>query len=161
MVDVAVCQAPNLRPVRLLQGGKAANVKRLQDMGGVWRHTESNNLAFLAEVLELKRLVALMAVNDQQLVTAYCTSLCMLDEVLQPGKTKLISGLAVLANANPPILWVVVILGLVMVLCFEDEEGWDRPPHGVDTSNQSDLLTIARLNTKWLETSLRRSNHLN
>jgi hypothetical protein len=33
-------------------------------MGGVWRYIESNNLAFLAEVLELKRLVALMAVDD-------------------------------------------------------------------------------------------------
>jgi hypothetical protein len=64
MVDVAVCQAPDLCPVRLLQGGKAANVKRLQDIGGVWRYIESNNLAFLAEVLELKRLVALIAVDD-------------------------------------------------------------------------------------------------
>jgi hypothetical protein len=72
----------------------------------------------------------------------------MLDEVLQLGKTKLISSLAVLANANPLILWVVVILGLVIVLCFEDEEGWDRLPHSVDTSNQSNPLTIARLNTK-------------
>jgi hypothetical protein len=44
----------------------------------MWRHTESNNLAFLTEVLELKQLVALIAVNNKQLVTAYCTSLCML-----------------------------------------------------------------------------------
>jgi hypothetical protein len=64
-----------------------------------------------------------MTVNNKQLVTAYCTSLCMLDKVLQLGKTKLISGLAVLADANPPILWVVVIPGLVMVLCFKDKEG--------------------------------------
>jgi hypothetical protein len=47
----------------------------------------------------------------------------MLNKVLQLGKTKLISSLAVLANANPPIWWVVVILGPVMMLCFEDEEG--------------------------------------
>jgi hypothetical protein len=101
----------------------------------VWRYTESNNLAFFAEVLELKRLVALIAVKNKQLVTAYCTSLYMLDKVLQLGKTKLIGGLAVLADANPPIWWVVVIPGLVVVLCFEDEEGWDRPPYSVDASD--------------------------
>jgi hypothetical protein len=123
-------------------------------MGGLWRHTESNNLAFLTEVLELKRLVALITVNNKQLVTAYCTSLCMLDKVLQPGKTKLIGGLAVLADANPPILWVVVIPGLVMVLCFEDEEGWDRLAYGVDASDQSYPLTVTRLDTNWLQTSL-------
>jgi hypothetical protein len=47
----------------------------------------------------------------------------MLDKVLQPGKTKLIGSPAVLTDANPPIWGVVVILGLVVVLCFEDEEG--------------------------------------
>jgi hypothetical protein len=66
--------------------------------------------------------VALITINNKQLVTAYCTSLCILDKVLQLGKTKLISSLAVLANTNPLILWVVVILGLVIVLCFKDEE---------------------------------------
>jgi hypothetical protein len=101
-----------------------------------------------------------MAVNNKQPVTAYCTSLCMLDKVLQPGKTKLICCLAVLADANPPIRWVVVILGLVVVLCFENEEGWDRPPYSVDASDQSYLLTVTRLNAEWLQTSLRRSDYL-
>jgi hypothetical protein len=59
----------------------------------------------------------------------------MLDKVLQLGKTKLISSLAVLADAYPLIWWVVVILGLVVVLCFKDEEGWDRPPYSVDASD--------------------------
>jgi hypothetical protein len=44
-----------------------------------------------------------MTINNKQLVTAYCMSLCMLNKVLQLGKTKLISGLAVLADANPLI----------------------------------------------------------
>jgi hypothetical protein len=46
----------------------------------------------------------------------------MLDKVLQLGKTKLICCLAVLANAYP-LTQGVVVLGLVVVLCFEDEEG--------------------------------------
>jgi hypothetical protein len=45
-----------------------------------------------------------MTINNKQLVTAYCTSLYMLDKVLQLGKTKLISSLAVLADTNPLIL---------------------------------------------------------
>jgi hypothetical protein len=102
-----------------------------------------------------------MAVNNKQPVTAYYTSLYMLDKVLQPGKTKLIGSPAVLTDANPPIWGFVVIPGLVIVLCFEDEEGWDRPPYSVNTSNQGNPLTVTRLNTKWLKTSLGRSNHLN
>jgi hypothetical protein len=54
-----------------------------------------------------------------------------------------------------------VIPGLVIVLCFKDKEGWDRLPYSVDTSNQGNLLIVTRLNTKWLKTSLRCSNHLN
>ena len=48
-----------------------------------------------------------------------------------------------------------MIPGLVVVLCFEDKEWWNRPPHRVDASNQRHPLTIARLNSKWLEASLR------
>jgi hypothetical protein len=105
--------------------------------------------------------MALIAIKNKQPATTHCTGLYMLDKVLQPGKTKLIGSLAVLANANPLILWVVVIPGPVVMLCFEDEEGWNRPAHGVNASDQSYLLTVTRLNTKWLQTSLRRSNYLN
>ena len=70
-------------------------------MGGMWRHTESNNLAFLAKILEFKRLIALVAVNNQQLIASYSSSLYVVDKVLKLGKTKLICSLAVLADPNP------------------------------------------------------------
>jgi hypothetical protein len=103
--------------------------------------------------------VALIAIKNEQPVTTNCTGLCMLDKVLQLGKTKLICCLAVLADAYPPI-WGVVVPGLVVVLCFEDEEGWDRLTYSVDASNQRCPLTVARLDPKWLETSLRGCYHL-
>jgi hypothetical protein len=49
----------------------------------VRRHTESNNLVLLTQILEGKQLVALMAINNQQLVATHCPGCCMLDEVLQ------------------------------------------------------------------------------
>jgi hypothetical protein len=49
-----------------------------------------------------------------------------------------------------------VIPGLVVVLCFEDKEGWENPPYGVDSGNQCYLLTVARLDLQWSKTPLRR-----
>ena len=45
----------------------------------------------------------------------------MLDKVLQLGKTKLVRCLAVITNAYPLVLRVVVLY-LVVVLCFKDKE---------------------------------------
>jgi hypothetical protein len=100
------CSIGNLTPgnYQAEQAEQANKLKRPKRTSQMRRHTESNNLAFFAKVLELKWLVALVAVDNQQPVTAYCTSLCMLDKVLQPGKTKLVSSPAVSAVANLPIL---------------------------------------------------------
>jgi hypothetical protein len=88
----------------------------------VWRHAEGDNIAFLTQILEGERLVALMAINNKQLVTTHCASLCMLDKVLQLCKTKLVCCLAILTNSYP-LIFRVVILGLVIVLCLKDKKG--------------------------------------
>ena len=103
MGDVTVCQAFDFPLVRLLQRGKTPNVKWLQDMRGVWGHTEGDNLALLTEILEFERLMALVAVDNQQPIASYSSSLCVLNKVLKLGKTKLICSLAVVANPNPPV----------------------------------------------------------
>ena len=100
MGNVTVCQAFDSLLIRLLQRGKTPNVKWLQDVRGVWGHTEGDNLALLAEILEFKRLVALVAVDNQQPIASYSGSLCVVDKVLKPGKTKLICSPAVLTNPN-------------------------------------------------------------
>ena len=43
----------------------------------MWRHAESNNIVLLADFLEFKRVVALMAVNYKQAIGAYYTILYM------------------------------------------------------------------------------------
>ena len=67
----------------------------------MWGHTEGNNLTLLTEILEFKQLIALVAVNNQQLIASYSSSLCVLNKVLKLGKTKLIYSLAIVANSNP------------------------------------------------------------
>jgi hypothetical protein len=47
----------------------------------VQRHTESNSV-LLAVLLEYKQLVALVAINNKQLVSAYNLPLCILIKVL-------------------------------------------------------------------------------
>jgi hypothetical protein len=50
----------------------------------VRRHADSNDLVILIVLLEIKRVVALIAVNNEQLIGAYNSPLCMLVKVLQP-----------------------------------------------------------------------------
>jgi hypothetical protein len=47
----------------------------------VRRHAESDNLVVLAVLLEIERVVAFMAVDNEQLMSAYNPSLCMLIKV--------------------------------------------------------------------------------
>jgi hypothetical protein len=48
----------------------------------VRRHVDSNNLVLLAVLLEYERVVALIAVDNKELISAYNPPLCMLIKVL-------------------------------------------------------------------------------
>jgi hypothetical protein len=56
----------------------------------VRRHAQGDNLMFLAVVLKILRLVALIAVNNKELIGTYYPAFSMLVKVLQPLKAKLI-----------------------------------------------------------------------
>jgi hypothetical protein len=91
----------------------------------VQRHTYSNNLVILAVLLEVERFVALVAVNNQQLVGTNSTLLCMRVKVLQPHQTKVISSPAVIRDSNNPILGQVFLLvpAREVVARLEDNKG--------------------------------------
>jgi hypothetical protein len=48
----------------------------------VQRHVDSNNLILLIVLLEYKRVIALIAVNNKKLISIYNSSLYMLIKVL-------------------------------------------------------------------------------
>jgi hypothetical protein len=48
----------------------------------VQRHIDSNNLILLTVLLEIKKVVALIAVNNKELISAYNPPLCILIKVL-------------------------------------------------------------------------------
>jgi hypothetical protein len=89
--------------VQHLKRRVAANVKRLKEVRGVRRHTESNNLVILAELIKLWRSIALMTVKDKESIRALCTGLCVSIKVLHPLKAKLVSCPSIVAESDCPL----------------------------------------------------------
>jgi hypothetical protein len=50
--------------VRLLQGGKTPNVKRLQDIRGVWRHTRIDHFTYKKKVLASSAVLCIIVYWD-------------------------------------------------------------------------------------------------
>ena len=111
------------------------------------RHAESNNLVLLAVLLELERVVALVAVDNEQSILSNTSPLCMLVEVLQPLETKLVRRPAVLRDCNNPVVRsaILLVLGREVMLAGKDDEGWERPPRRVDALDDRGSLPIALL----------------
>ena len=119
------------------------------------RHTERKDIILLAELLKFKRVVALIAIKDEQPTRANHLALCVLDEVLQPLNSNLISSLAVVADCDSLVAGnILLILGREVVLALEDDEGWDSLPCRVDALDDCSPLSIALLHHLWPSSSL-------
>ena len=66
----------DLLAVQAFERAKTANIKRLEEVRGMGRHTKRNDKLFLAIFFEVDRVVALVAVEDKEPIYALRTSFC-------------------------------------------------------------------------------------
>jgi hypothetical protein len=64
VVDIQAHQVLDLAAVRPLQQPKAANIEWLEQVGGIQRYIECNDVVLLAIELKFSRVVALVAIKD-------------------------------------------------------------------------------------------------
>ena len=82
MGDTCTDQVLDLATIRLLQQAITANVKWLEVVGGIYRHTERDDVIFLAVDLKWGKMMALVAVEDQQPAPSLCIRCRMVVEML-------------------------------------------------------------------------------
>jgi hypothetical protein len=69
------------------------------------RYIESIDIVLLAELLEIKRLVTLIAIKDEQLTCTNYLLLCIGNKVSQLCDTKLICCLSIVAKCDHLVAW--------------------------------------------------------
>ena len=111
------------------------------------RHTERDDVVLLAMELELGRVVAFVAVEDQQPVFAFRSRRRMVVEVLDPIQAYRIGSPAIVGGCDTPVGWEVALgvpVGEV-VLRSQDDERRDGPAEGIDALDNRCLFAVARL----------------
>jgi len=111
------------------------------------RHVERDDVVLLAIELEFRRVVALVAVEDQQPIFAFRTRCYIEVEVLDPIQANGISRPAIVGGYDTLVGWEVALgipVGKV-VLYGQDDERRDGPAEGIDSLDHRCPLAVARL----------------
>ena len=116
-------------------------------MRRVGRHAERNDVVLLVVELEVGRVVAIVAVEDEEAINPDFSSFSMLVEVLDPFQASLVRCPTVFGCRDDLVLWqwaVLILRGEVM-LALDDDKRRDRPASSIDTLDYCCPLAIARL----------------
>jgi hypothetical protein len=65
-----------LLTISLLKHCKAPNIKRLEQVRGISRHIECNNLVILTISLKFDRVVTFVTIEDQEAIATICSLCC-------------------------------------------------------------------------------------
>lgn len=93
----------NLATIRLLQRPKAADIEWLEKVRRMRRYIERLDIVLPAVEFEFGRVVAFVAVEDQQPIFALCPGRCIAVEVLDPIQAGCIGSLAIVGCCNTPV----------------------------------------------------------
>lgn len=74
------------------------------------RHTECDDAVVLAVELEIYRMVALVAIKDQEAISPNSSRFSLLIKVFDPFQTDLVSGPTIAAQRDDPVLRNCTIL---------------------------------------------------
>jgi hypothetical protein len=96
--DASACQVSDALEILALQQQEADHVKQLEDVQQMRWHTEGQDLVLKATILAILIEVALVAIQNRQLVRSQLAHLFMRVKMLQPLQTKRVVGPAVLRD---------------------------------------------------------------
>ena len=113
------------------------------------RHTESDDVVFLAVELEIGGVVTFVPIEDEKTITTGSSRLSVPVKVLNPFQTSLVCGPAVGRCGDNPVAWesAVLVPGGEMIFARNDDVWRDRPALRVDTLNNCHPFPIAWLNS--------------
>ena len=100
LVDMYMYQVLDLATVRLLQWPKIANIEWLKVVRRMRRHVECDDVVLPVVELEFSRVVAFVAIEDQQPVYALSPSRYIVVEVFNPVQTYSIGSLAIISGRD-------------------------------------------------------------
>jgi len=116
----------------------------------VRRHIERVDIFVFTELSKLKRLVAIVAIKDEQPTRPNYLALCMLNKVLQPLDSKLVRCPAVITDGDSLISRnILLVPGRQVVLTGKDDKRRDSPASSIDSLDHRYPLAIAWLNSLW------------
>ena len=138
---------------------EVAYIKWLQAIRRIRQYIKCNDLIFYIVLVNLRRSVAIMAVQDKQAVDSLYTSLYIAVKVLNLLIYQLVYYLAIITNSECLVRRQRLVLAYLEELYCQDNKGQDSLPSRVDPFDYCYLLIITQLNSNCAAYYIRASNN--